>query len=815
MAKSKYESILLHDNYQPAGMKAGLQRHYVTPLVGKLKGIGPGVLDSTCNGLDVAQVMKLLLHNPEQLVDRAQYKSDALRQTTLDKINKIADNARTKLRNPEKTLRLLMQLSGFQQKQITKVMSYIKDNKKAIENYLKNPYRLLKWFPSLPAFTRCDTIALLLCLPSNSDYRYEGLILAQVVSAKENGNICLRAQQIKDQMLNSNGIYDLSAYASAKSNFISEQDFDRHIQNLIAQKMLCVSTYNGEQFLYLNHDAEMEKDVAMRIQKRVQMPGDLFSHVYCDTDNRTYSYDPNNLYPIRDDSVDLFLDLYEQYSHMKLANKQRLAVKTFFKNRLMILCGAAGYGKTATLAAICSGIRFFYGQEFSAHKTHKDAQNVETTPEQELMRLAGSTGRAAQQMMIALSKGNAQSVQASTIHSLYHISPSTMGKSEGYMHNIDAKFVMIDESSMIDLPLMYYILRHTGKDTHLLFIGDPNQLPSVGPGRVFHDMIDSHNVPTVTLDHLFRTGAGSQIAINSTRILQGQMISAHRADFDKVTAQDINPSCVWIEATEQVDIVRTVLRIVATKLQQGEKPSSIAVISPEHGMIAGVDQLNLGLQQLLNPPAPNKLEYAGFRVGDRVVQMVNNWDLGVINGDKGTITRMYKDEVPVKNKYGNTIYRNGRPVKISVVKMDVLMDTGNTTITYTASKSPEYNSVSGLHLGYAMTVHKMQGDAADICICVVSKSMTYFLDRTLLYTAQTRAVKQMIFVGSAQTFWIALRKIKDRSRTSLLKQRIWGRVEDVSPIKNMPVPAGKKLYSASDIKQINAWRRRNAGKKRK
>lgn len=771
--KPVYQSVIITDQWMPSDLKPDYDVH-LKGFSENLSGIGDGFVKQVAFNRSFIDFMKTLLNQPQILLLNQNQK------TAVDKVNRLSDYVKQKLSNPRTELCFLMRLAGFQKRQISKVAGT--DSKPVqiseINKYIRNPYALLEVFPTLAVFSRCDFIALMLNQRSDNLNRYQGLILAQVADAINNGNICLREDAISDLITKSDRLNKISAFNDVQANILPPQVLRSLIDKMIKADLITVDVYDGKDYLYLPEFENQEKYIASNILKRTRKSGTLNTWVHYSEDEGKWVYGEEYNGPVTNTDIDKYIEWYEQTTHFKLADMQKMAVAMVLKNRISLLAGGAGYGKTATTAAIVQAIRFFWRFQTidsSWYYKHQDDDldvserrdlavaewqsdyDDDHAIDNELVRMAGSTGRAAQQMMISLKKCHIQEVNASTIHSLYRIRPGDPDSNSD--HRVDSKFVIIDESSMIDLPLMYSILKRTDMDTHLLFIGDPNQLPSVGPGRVFRDLIDSDKVPKTILNKLFRTGAGSLIALNSSAILKGYNIQTTTYQPQQIASVPLSETSIWINGQDQNDINRSILAIVREKIKQGYTADQLAVMSPEHGTSAGVDQLNIDLQNMLNPIKPaidddHLSTLSGFRPGDRVMQIRNDWTRNVINGDKGKIIEI------CKGKHGRPAY--------ALVKMDE----HDKPVRYDYSTDPDENQFTGLRLGYAGTVHKYQGDSGLICICAVSKSMTYFLDRTLMYTAATRAIKQMIFVGDRRCFMRAIHKVKDRSRTSLLKQRL-------------------------------------------
>jgi exodeoxyribonuclease V alpha subunit len=394
----------------------------------------------------------------------------------------------------------------------------------------------------------------------------------------------------------------------------------------------------------------------------------------------------------------------------KLAVEQFRAVQAAYENKCMVITGGPGTGKSTTVKVI---VRMF--------------ERLGKT-----VRLASPTGRAAKRLEEATGR------PASTIHRLLEYKPRTgFGRNEDVP--LDCSVLIVDETSMVDLPLAYHLLKALPPRCRLILVGDVDQLPSVGPGCVLRDIIDSGVVRTVTLTEIFRQAAGSLIITNAHRINAGAPPS-----FDPVGgAKDFG----WIKEEEREVIGDRVIDIVGNKLSKKFNPlTEIQVLTPMHAGSAGARELNRRLQETCNPPSQTKLELKlgerVFRVGDRVMQTRNNYDLEVFNGDIGTITKV--DPAAA----GNLIVQYDRAVNYRREDMDELQH------------------------AFAITVHKSQGSEYPCVVIPLTSSHWVMLQRNLLYTAVTRAKKMCVLIGQRKALWRALKNAHTSMRYSNLKYRL-------------------------------------------
>ena len=393
-----------------------------------------------------------------------------------------------------------------------------------------------------------------------------------------------------------------------------------------------------------------------------------------------------------------------------LAPQQREAVETAVFHKVTVLTGGPGTGKTTTLRSLLD-LLDQYGHTYA---------------------LASPTGRAAKRLTEATDR------EAKTVHRLLGFNPG-----EGFGQNednpIDADLIVIDEASMLDLILAYNLLKAIGPDSHLLLVGDIDQLPSVGAGDVLADLIDSGKTAVVRLQTIFRQAADSLIIQNAHRINRGHLpqTSEGLGDFYIFIKNDINETADLL-----VDIVKN--RIPH---KFGLHPlDEVQVLAPMYNGSVGVANLNELLQQALNPPQGRKPEKKlggrTFRVGDKVMQTVNNYDKSVYNGDIGRVTHL--DQI----QQTMTVSIDGQPILYDFLEADELVH------------------------AYAISVHKSQGAEYPCVVMPVVTQHYMMLQRNLLYTAVTRAKKLVILVGTRRALHIAVSNNKVSQRYTALDWRL-------------------------------------------
>ncbi len=400
-------------------------------------------------------------------------------------------------------------------------------------------------------------------------------------------------------------------------------------------------------------------------------------------------------------AVEPLIRKIEQTNRIAYAKLQKDAICQAIQNDILIMTGGPGTGKTTTLNGILSILE-------------REGKEV---------MIAAPTGRAAKRISEVTGR------EAKTIHRLLEVAQSKQNRLE-FVHNADNPLpcdaVIIDEMSMVDTLLFDSLLRAIKPGCKLILVGDSDQLPSVGAGNVLRDLIESDCVPTIRLKEIFRQAAESLIVTNAHRIVAGEMPDLKTKDGD----------CFFLPRHDAADVKTTVIDLVANRLPQryGYSPTeNIQVLSPSRKGGLGTAELNTALQAVLNPADPHKAEFStgftGFREGDKVMQIKNNYDidwhresehgLGIFNGDIGFIRMIDRGS------------------------QTMLIDFDGRVAAYTFDQAKE------LELAYAVTVHKSQGSEFDAVVIPLFGGFDKLFYRNLLYTAVTRAKKLLVLVGSA------------------------------------------------------------------
>ncbi len=401
-------------------------------------------------------------------------------------------------------------------------------------------------------------------------------------------------------------------------------------------------------------------------------------------------------------------ELEEKYK-INFAPEQKQAMKEVLLNRVLILTGGPGTGKTTTTIGL---IELF--EELGLKIV-----------------LAAPTGRAAKKLSEATRRF------AKTIHRLLVYNPREKRFSKDEQDPIRADVVILDEVSMIDVLLMQSLLKAVTEDTFLVLIGDIDQLPSVGPGNLLKDLIDSEVIPVVRLTHIFRQKAKSLIILNAHRVNQGQY---------PVLKDKQNKDFFFLKEEDPEKAAQKIIQLCTYRLpyRYGYDPMhDIQVLTPMYKGAVGADQLNNLLRNALNSNGKSvKYGHQLYKINDKVMQIRNNYDKEVFNGDIGNIQDIDYEEQVVKILF----YRR-------VVEYD-------------------FSELNELVLAYAITVHKSQGSEYPVVIVPLLTQHYLLLQRNLLYTAITRARRMVVIVGTSKALWIAIKNNKTVQRNTFLKERL-------------------------------------------
>ena len=557
----------------------------------------------------------------------------------------------------------------------------------------ENPYRLADDIAGV-GFKTADEIALRMGFSPESSMRMKAGMSFALSMAASNGHTYLLYEDLYEE--------------SKRLLGISEAEFESDIYELTIERKIVLKEVKGERRVYNNNLYYMELTVARKL---------------LDLNAKS-----ENNYKVMEAKV----KEVEAKTGIKLGDLQRKAVYEAVESGLVIITGGPGTGKTTTINAI---IKLF------------EMQNMEIL-------LAAPTGRAAKRMT------ETTGMEAQTIHRLLELNGNpeeggSMRFERNELNPLEADVIIIDEMSMVDIYLMYSLLKAVTVGTRLILVGDVNQLPSVGPGKVLKDIISSEKFNVVRLSEIFRQAAESDIITNAHKINAGQSIRLDNKSKD----------FFMLSMSSSIQIQRALVSLIAEKLPPYVNATKydIQVLTPSRKGELGVENLNKILQQYINPPAPGKREKQWgeviFRENDKVMQIKNDYQMewkivtkkgltikegsGVFNGDCGIIREI--------NEFAGTV-----------------------TVEFDEGKLVEYTgaTLEELELAYAITIHKSQGSEYPAVIIPLLNAPRPLLNRNLLYTAVTRARKCVTIVGSENSVNEMIQNESEMKRNSGLVDSI-------------------------------------------
>ncbi len=555
----------------------------------------------------------------------------------------------------------------------------------------ENPYRLADEIEGV-GFKTADEIAQKIGILPDSDYRIRSGILYTLMQASAYGHSYLPEEDFLQM--------------AEEILSVPRESIGAQIENLAIERRIFVKNSNNVRQIYSARFYYMELHIAAMLREL----------------NLVYHPEINEL--------NRCIDRIEKEEGFPLDEIQREALITAARNGLLVLTGGPGTGKTTTINAM---IKYF------------EMENLD-------IMLAAPTGRAAKRM------SELTGFEARTIHRLLEVNGGAEGDGS-FNRNMDnpleTDVIIIDEMSMVDLPLFHALLRAISPGTRLVLVGDADQLPSVGPGTVLHDLIGSKCIPTIELKKIFRQNDQSNIVINAHKINKGE----------RVELDNKNNDFFFLKRYDSDQCINVTLQLILEKLPSyvDASPMDMQVMTPTRKGKLGVENLNKVLQHYLNPKDPKKIEREVgeglFREGDKVMQTKNNYQLewevtnrfnivldhgmGVFNGDTGIIKRIdtYLEQVEVEFDESRKVYYS-------------------------------FGQLDELELAYAVTVHKSQGSEYPAVVIPLMMGPRPLMNRNLLYTAVTRAKKCVTIVGDENVFNEMINNGNSAKRYSGLAERI-------------------------------------------
>ena len=555
----------------------------------------------------------------------------------------------------------------------------------------ENPYRMADDIEGV-GFRTADEIASRVGIRTDSDFRIRSGIQYALLQASGEGHTYLPMEELTGRA---------SQLLGLEPEYI-----ENHYMNLAMDRKIIMRQVDGVTQMYSSAFFYMEANTATMLKQL------------------DVSYD------VPDIEIEMRLRQIEKQTKMDLDEHQVEAVKEAVRNGLLIITGGPGTGKTTTINTI---IRYFEMEGMDIF-------------------LAAPTGRAAKRM------SETTGFEARTIHRMLELNGGMEGNA-GFERNeqnpLETDVIIIDEMSMVDISLMYALLKAVVAGTRLILVGDVNQLPSVGPGSVLKDIIDSGMFHTVKLTKIFRQASTSDIIVNAHKINRGEPVSLDNKSMD----------FFFLKRYDADKIINVTLQLVKQKLPKfvGASEYDIQVLTPMRKGLLGVVRLNTVLQMYLNPPDASKREkeYGStlFREGDKVMQVKNNYQL----------------EWEIRSKYGLMIDKGTGIFNGDMGIIEEINDFAETmTISFDEGRMVEYpyKLLEELELAYAITIHKSQGSEYPAVVIPLLTGPRMLMNRNLLYTAVTRAKKCVTIVGNDETFQMMIENNAEQRRYSGLKDRL-------------------------------------------
>ncbi len=482
--------------------------------------------------------------------------------------------------------------------------------------------------------------------------------------------------------------YDKLMETAAALLEVDQGIIETAVPALVGQRRIVVEEQQGDRVVYLTPLHVAESNVAKRLINLTEAPGQLIQI-----------------------DIEKAIQWVQQATGIELAEMQKETIRKAIISKVLVITGGPGTGKTTLVNCL---IRIL----------EKKAQRI---------LLASPTGRAAKRLSEVTGR------QAKTIHRLLEYSPKEGGFKRNEDNPLEADLVIIDEASMVDILLMNHLLKAVPPEATMILVGDIDQLPSVGPGNVLGDIIASGRVETVRLTEIFRQAQESMIIVNAHRVNRGEFPQTK-------PPQGTKSDFYFIERDDPEKALELVKDLCGRRLPGAfrlDPLDDIQVMTPMHKGVVGVANLNAELQRLLNP-CGQEIAQGGrlFRIGDKVMQVSNNYEKDVFNGDIGRIATIDVEEKRLSARFDDRM------------------------VDY------EWSELDQLVLAYAISIHKSQGSEYPAVVVPILTQHYIMLQRNLLYTAITRARKLVVLVGTRRALAVAVRNNPVQHRYTALAARL-------------------------------------------
>ncbi len=642
--------------------RSGIERYLASGII---KGIGPVLAKRLIDAFG-ENVITVLDNSPEELKQ-----VEGIGEKKFAVINK-AWQEQKQIRD----VMIFLQSYGISPAYASKI--YKRYGNDCINILKNNPYRMAYDITGI-GFKTADKIAVTGGFDPESPERIKAALIYQLGNVLEDGHTCYPEDGLIQDCIE---LLDIG-----KPDIVKDS-----LNALVGEGTFVKEAYGGDKepliYLYSLYEAEVE-----------------IGRMLKNTISKTESF-------ISEASIENEISDMEHSESIHLAPEQKDAIKCIFSNRVAIITGGPGTGKTTIL-------------RFVTMLCRKSSLKIQ---------LAAPTGRASKRL------SEVTGIEAKTIHRLLEYNPNMGGFQRNAESPLKADIIILDESSMIDIPLFYNFLDAVPQNCRLLMVGDINQLPSVGPGNLLRDLIESKTIACVKLEKIFRQEANSNIVINAHKVNNGNFPSVPK--FDKSHKGDF----YFFEEENQETVLEIIKELYCKKIPDkfGYNPfTDIQVLTPMHKGTVGALNLNTVLQNILNPRKKeinrgNKI----FRRKDKVMQTRNNYEKEVFNGDIGIIETIDFEEQSL------------------VVNFD------DRYINY------EFSELDELTLSYAISIHKSQGSEYNAVIIPILTQHYFLLQKNLLYTGITRGRNLVILTGTKKAIWMAIKNNKVQERYTLLRERL-------------------------------------------